>query len=340
MDTDPRLLQLQDWLKKIDPEKIGGTPCDERFSSPRPASSDASFRRYFRVSRCGRTYIVMDAPPEHEDCEPFVRIAGWLRRMGLNAPEVLAWDEANGFLLLSDLGARDYQSALTDGTADALYGDALDALVTLQVKGAEYVAELPPYDVRLLRDEMGLFTDWLAGRHLGLAPPSCWAETVDALVENALAQPQVFVHRDYHSRNLMVTDPNPGILDFQDAVAGPLTYDAVSLLRDCYVRWPSGRVERWRDGYFERLVAAGLQRQAEHAAFVRAFDLMGVQRHLKAAGIFARLWHRDGKRRYLGDIPNTLRYIVEVGRRHGETAVLACWVEAVVLPALEAKDDY
>ena len=340
LDTDPRLSQLRAWLKKIDLENFGGTPCETGFSSLKPASSDASFRRYFRVSRCGQTFIVMDAPPDKEDSAPFVRIAGWLRQMGLNAPEVLAQDADQGFMLLSDLGTLDYQSALTPETADRLYGDALAALVKLQVAGAAYVAQLPPYDARLLREEMMLFEQWLAGTHLGLEMPACWPETVGALVENALAQPQVFVHRDYHSRNLMVTEPNPGILDFQDAVAGPLTYDAVSLLRDCYVRWPDARVSRWRDVWFDQLVAAGLQQRSAHAAFVRAFDLMGVQRHLKAAGIFARLWHRDGKPRYLADIPNTLRYIVEVGQRWSETVALSQWVEQVMLPALEEQDGH
>lgn len=340
LDTDPRLSQLMKWLEKIAVEKNRGTPCPSGFSRPVPASADASFRRYFRVTRCGETFIVMDAPPTQEPCEPFVRISGWLRQMGLNAPEVLAWDETKGFMLLSDLGQQTYQQALTPQTADRLYGDALSALVRLQVKGAEYVARLPAYDAQRLGDEMALFAHWLVGIHLNLEVPADWEQVVQALVENALAQPQVFVHRDYHSRNLMVSDPNPGILDFQDALVGPLTYDAVSLLRDCYLRWPEQKVIQWRDAWFAQLVEAGVQQRRDHAAFVRAFDLMGVQRHLKAAGIFARLWHRDGKARYLEDIPNTLRYIVEVGRAWPETASLAHWVAERVLPALEAKNGH
>ncbi|SIO02744.1 hypothetical protein SAMN05443662_1199 [Sulfurivirga caldicuralii] len=331
LEQDSRLEQLQAWLKIIAREKVGDPP----FSVPESASADASFRRYFRVRRGDERFIVMDAPPQHEDCEPFVRISGWLAQMGLHVPQVLAWDRENGFLLLTDLGTIDYQTALNDATADALYADALDALVTLQTRGDAYLSQLPPYDARLLHEEMELFSDWLITRYLGLEMPPAWTETVQALVESAQAQPAVFGHRDYHSRNLMVTDPNPGILDFQDAVAGPLTYDAVSLLRDCYVRWPEEKVAQWRDAYFDRLVDAGLQQRNDHVPFVRAFDLMGVQRHLKAAGIFARLWLRDGKARYLDDIPNTLRYIAEVGRNYRETNALAEWVESVVLPAFE-----
>ena len=333
MDADSRLEQLQAWLKIIAREKVGDPP----FDKPMPASADASFRRYFRVRRGEETFIVMDAPPQHEDCEPFVRISDWLAQMGLHVPRVLAWDRENGFLLLTDMGHTDYQTALNADNAGRLYGDALDALVTLQTKGRTWLAQLPPYDARLLQTEMALFSDWLAQRYLGLAPPAEWTETVQALVESALAQPAVFVHRDYHSRNLMVSTPNPGILDFQDAVAGPLTYDAVSLLRDCYVRWPQKKVAAWRDAYFHRLVDAGLQQRDDHGAFVRAFDLMGVQRHLKAAGIFARLWLRDGKARYLDDIPNTLRYIVEVGRAYRETAALARWVDEILLPAFQER---
>ncbi len=328
LEQDSRLEQLQAWLKIVAREKVGDPP----FSAPEPASADASFRRYFRVRRGDDTFIAMDAPPQHEDCEPFVRISGWLAQMGLHVPEVLAWDRENGFLLLTDLGTTDYQTALNNSTADALYADALDALVTLQTHGDVYLSQLPPYDARLLHEEMVLFSDWLVDRYVGLPLPAFWMETAHALVESAQAQPAVFVHRDYHSRNLMVTTPNPGILDFQDAVAGPLTYDAVSLLRDCYVRWPEEKVAQWRDAYFDRLVEAGLQQRGDHGAFVRAFDLMGVQRHLKAAGIFARLWLRDGKARYLDDVPNTLRYIAEVGERYRETAALAQWVGRELLP--------
>ncbi len=335
MEQDSRLEQLQAWLKIVGREKVGDPP----FEAPVPASADASFRRYFRVRRGDETFIVMDAPPQHEDCEPFVRISGWLAEMGLHVPQVLAWERENGFLLLTDLGQRDYQSALNDHTADALYGDALNALVTLQREGTSYLSALPPYDARLLHEEMALFSDWLVKQYVELELPDDWVETVHALVESALAQPAVFVHRDYHSRNLMVSTPNPGILDFQDAVAGPLTYDAVSLLRDCYVRWPQEKVTAWRDAYFDRLVAAGLQQRSDHSAFVRAFDLMGVQRHLKAAGIFARLWLRDGKARYLADIPNTLRYIAEVGAGYRETADLAHWVASALLPAFRRVHD-
>ncbi len=332
MDTDPRFSRLRQWLTGTVPAKLGEAPSSE----PVPASGDASFRRYFRIEIGERTCIVMDAPPEREQTEPFVRIAGWLREMGLNAPEVFAWNRDEGFVLMSDLGTVDYQQALNDATADALYRDALMALVRMQQAGDGHVDQLPYYDARLLQEEMALFADWLVGRHLSLEMPDWWPEVTAALTESALAQPQVFVHRDYHSRNLMVSDPNPGLLDFQDAVRGPLTYDAVSLLRDCYVRWPAERVGHWRKQYFDHLVEAGLQRSEDWRGFTRAFDLMGVQRHLKAAGIFARLWHRDGKDRYLADVPNTLRYIVEVGAHYPETRALADWVGETVLPAFEA----
>ncbi|WP_294947982.1 phosphotransferase [Sulfurivirga sp.] len=333
MDTDPRFSRLRQWLAETVPAKLGETPSSE----PVPASSDASFRRYFRIEIGERTFIVMDAPPEQEQTEPFVRIAGWLREMGLNAPEVFAWNREEGFVLLSDLGTVDYQQALNEETADALYRDALMALVRMQQAGDGYVDQLSTYDMRLLQEEMALFADWLVERHLSLDTPDWWPETTAALSESALAQPQVFVHRDYHSRNLMVSDPNPGLLDFQDAVRGPLTYDAASLLRDCYVRWPAEQVDIWRKQYFDQLVQVGLQRPEDWRGFVRAFDLMGIQRHLKAAGIFARLWHRDGKSRYLADVPNTLRYIVEVGVHYPETRVLADWVGETVLPAFEAQ---
>lgn len=333
MSPDVRFEQLCAWLKILDFEKKGETP----FSTPVPASNDASFRRYYRVRAGSHTYIVMDAPPQYENSEPFVRIAGWLNELGLHVPEVLAWDQENGLLLLTDLGTTTYFDVLNETNVQPLYDAALDALVKLQTAGAAYVDQLPEYDARLLGEEMDLFAHWLVENYLGLDMPAYWWEVRSALIESALAQPRVFVHRDYHSRNLMVSPPTPGILDFQDAVAGPLTYDAVSLLRDCYVRWPTAQVENWRDEYFQKLVTAGLQQAGDAKPFKRAFDLMGVQRHLKAAGIFARLWLRDGKPRYLDDIPNTLSYIAEVGADYPETGALAHWVNEVVLPAYEAK---
>jgi len=308
----------------------------------RPASSDASFRRYFRVTHEGASCIVMDAPPENEDCHPFIAVDRLLLDAGLNVPEIIDEDLERGFLLLTDLGSRLYLEALSADTVERLYGDALGALAAIQTC-APAPGLLPDYDRALLLGEMGLFRDWLVGKHLGIGLNATQSGLLDAafdaLAENALAQPQVCVHRDYHSRNLMVTARNnPGILDFQDAVIGPVTYDLVSLLRDCYIEWPRTRVEDWALGYQQLALQSGILR-AEHedpATFLRWFDLMGVQRHLKAAGIFARLNHRDGKPGYLDDIPRTLGYVVEVAARHEALTGLGEFVESQVLVELHA----
>lgn len=311
-----------------------------------PASADASFRRYFRVTRAGHApLIVMDAPPGREDVGPYLRVAAMLQRIGVNAPRVLERSVEDGFLLLSDLGTRMYLPELSQpGRADPLYADALDALVRIQSHGAPAALELPPYDAKLLRFEMSLFPDWLLQRHLGLAlsaqEETMLRESMDALVANALEQPQVFVHRDYHSRNLMVCPAaNPGILDFQDAVRGGLTYDLVSLLRDSYIAWPQQRVVGWALEFRRKAAAAGLETGRDEAQFLRWFDLMGVQRHLKVGGIFARLWHRDGKQGYLADIPRTLQYAVGSCARHADFAELGALIESRVLPAVVAQLD-
>ena len=263
----------------------------------------------------------MDAPPGQEDTRPFVAIARRLREIGLNVPEVLADDPGRGFLLLSDLGTQQYLAALDEGSVGRLYGDALGALVTLQACGPG-AGELPPYDEALLLREMELFRDWYLGRHLGLTLGAAEQQVLDnafrLLAATALAQPQVAVHRDYHSRNLMVAPHNPGILDFQDAVFGPVTYDLVSLLRDCYIAWPQALVEEWALGYQHLAFDSGILRERDEERFLRWFDLMGVQRHLKAIGIFARLNHRDGKAGYLKDIPRTLAYLQTVAGRYRE----------------------
>ncbi|HLT92888.1 MAG TPA: phosphotransferase [Woeseiaceae bacterium] len=305
-----------------------------------PASEDASFRRYFRVHTADGTRIAMDAPPEREDSRPFVEIAGWLELIGVNAPRILAANLRRGLLLLTDLGSLPYLTALErePGSADRLYGDALAALRRIQERGRQWQRRLPPYDEKLLRFELSLFRDWLCGRHLGLELTGdrerSWAACCDLLVANALDQPRVFVHRDYHSRNLMVTETaNPGILDFQDAVEGPLTYDLVSLLKDCYIRWPAERVRDWALAHFaalDRELLGGLGQQE----LLARFELMGVQRHLKAAGIFARLCHRDGKAGYLRDVPRTLSYVLEVAPRYPALEFLAHLVEHEVLPRM------
>ncbi len=303
-----------------------------------PASTDASFRRYFRVQSSETSLIVMDAPTPQEDCLPFVRIAAYLEAMGLNAPRIIAADLERGFLLLSDLGTTQYLEHLLANAADAdqLYDDAIVALNAMQSRGAAYQSMLPPYDSDLLEFELALFHDWLCGAHLGVEFSSAeemrWQDTCSLLVQDALDQPQVFVHRDYHSRNLMVTPQNnPGILDFQDAVEGAITYDLVSLLKDCYIRWPAERVLRWVGGFYENL-GPDVRAQMSIEQFIRHFELMGVQRHLKAAGIFARLNHRDGKPGYLADIPRTLSYIVELGPRYEELGFLVDVITERCLP--------
>jgi len=311
---DSRLETLKDWVGKV---------LDIREYEVRPASTDASFRRYFRVTSPGATHIVMDAPPDKEDMRPFIEVAQRLHHLGLNVPEVLEQDLAQGYLLLTDLGERMYLPQLNAGTVERLYGDALGALVVLQAGIFSDPAFLPEYGEPLLRREMELFREWYLGHHLGLGLSETQHATLDdafaALSRSALAQPRVWVHRDYHSRNLMVTSVNnPGILDFQDAVRGPATYDLVSLLRDCYIAWPRAQVEEWALGYQVLALQSGLPVCEDEAQFLREFDLMGVQRHLKASGIFARLNHRDGKPGYLNDIPRTLGYVVEVASRRPE----------------------
>jgi aminoglycoside/choline kinase family phosphotransferase len=331
---DPRLALLRQWLE----EGLGW-----QGSGLAPASADASFRRYFRVTRPDGTFVAMDAPPDKEDVGPYLKVAGMLAETGVNAPRVLARNAQDGFLLLTDLGSVTYLAALADRSlADRLYEDAIEALVRIQARGAAHAAELPPYDEKLLRFEMSLFPDWLLARHLGLelsaAERKMLAESFDRLVAAALEQPRVFVHRDYHSRNLMVCeDSNPGILDFQDAVQGPVTYDLVSLLRDCYVAWPQERVVGWALEFWARARAAGVDAGDDEETFLRWFDLMGVQRHLKASGIFARLWHRDGKPGYLPDVPRTLAYIEQACARHAEFAALGELVRGRVLPAMQAS---
>jgi aminoglycoside/choline kinase family phosphotransferase len=287
-----------------------------------PASSDASFRRYFRVTCDRQSYIVMDAPPEKEDCRPFMAVARAMAGLGLNVPRILEADLANGFLLLSDLGSQHYLQALNEQTVSGLYGDALEALRLLQAAPLAG-SGLPDYDRALLLREMALFRDWYLARHLGMAMSEALDDVLQQsfafLAEKALSQPRVWVHRDYHSRNLMVTETqNPGILDFQDAVIGPVTYDLVSLLRDCYISWPREQVIRWVRNYLAAVQADGGLKDVEAEQFMRWFDFMGIQRHLKAIGIFARLNYRDNKPGYLPEIPRTLGYVIAVCGQYPE----------------------
>lgn len=309
-----RLQQLNQWLAEI----IGSEDYQLQ-----PASGDASFRRYFRLTHNDETCIVMDAPPAQEGCSPFIDVAERLLAVNINVPRILEKDLKQGFLLLSDLGDEQYLDHLTEESADKLYQDAMQALFCMQQQTD--TNGLPPYDEKLLLQEMELFRDWLLKKHIGLdlskEIQTMLDEVFKLLLDEALAQPKVFVHRDYHSRNLMINGSgfdsgNPGVLDFQDAVCGPFTYDLVSLLKDCYIKWPGQQIRGWAHNFFEQI--AENHPDIDEEKFMQWFDLMGVQRHLKASGIFARLCHRDGKSGYLADIPRTLSYIVDLNGEYPE----------------------
>ena len=308
------------------------------------ASVDASFRQYYRVERDAESFIIMDAPPSQEDCHPFVQIAGYLESMGLNCPRILGADFDNGFVLMTDLGSTRYIDEFHKNSerATELYNDAIDALLTLQEKGEAYQQQLPTYDYDFISFELSIFRDWLCGRHLGIdfteEEEKQWQDCCEFLIDNALRQKQVFMHRDYHSRNLMVTqENNPGILDFQDAVEGPITYDVVSLFKDCYIKWPADEIKAWALRYYDRL-KDDTKEELPRDEFLQQFHLMGVQRHLKAAGIFARLNHRDGKPGYLGDIPRTLEYITDTAPQFEELAFLSDLVGNRVAPSIAEKE--
>ncbi|MEW8624546.1 MAG: phosphotransferase [Candidatus Thiodiazotropha sp.] len=323
-----RIAQLKDWLNTL--------PGVEDYTFA-PASGDASFRRYFRIGMGDKSYIAMDAPTDKEDTKPFIQVAKAFESIGLNVPHIHAMNLQQGFLLLEDLGDVLYLDRLNPQTVDRLYGDALGALVTLQACGPLH--GLPRYDRKLLINEMELFRDWLLEAHLQLQLSREERQLLDnlfqLLADNALQQPQVCVHRDYHSRNLMVVNThNPGVIDFQDAVIGPVTYDLVSLLKDCYIEWPAEQVEAWAMGYFELACQSGVLTQEDESSFLTWFDLMGVQRHLKASGIFARLNQRDGKPGYLQDIPRTLNYILGVADRYQATRELGEFLRLRVMPSL------
>jgi N-acetylmuramate 1-kinase len=314
--TDPRLDELRAWLAV----RFGAAPY-----SLAPASADASFRRYFRVAAGGRTWIAMDAPPPREDCRPFVRVAELLRAAGVHAPEVLAQDVERGFLLLTDLGDTSYLAALNADNADRLFGDAIEALLKWQLASKDKM--LPPYDEAALRRECDLFTEWYIGRHLAWsltpAQQQALSDAIALVIARALAQPAVYVHRDYMPRNLMVTEPNPGVIDFQDAVYGPITYDMVSLTRDAFVSWEEERVIDWCARYWEKAKRRGLPVRPDFGEFYADLEWMGLQRHLKVLGIFARIRYRDGKGGYLEDTPRFLRYARTVAERYRELAPLA-----------------
>lgn len=307
-----RLEQLHAWTTKICP----GQPY-----TLAPASADASFRRYFRLTFAdGSTRIMMDAPPPQEDCRPFLHVAELFAGAGVHVPEVFASNVEQGFLLLSDLGSTTYLSALTPDNASDMYAEALGALASIQSTSRPGL--LPEYDRAHLLREMELFPVWYIDRHknvaLSDAEKNALYEVFDTILAINLAEPKVFVHRDYHSRNLMASSPNPGILDFQDAVYGPITYDLASLFKDAYIHWEEAQTLDWLARYWDAARKLGLPVRADFAEFHRDYEFMGAQRHIKVLGIFARLWHRDGKDAYLHDMPLVMHYLRTVCKRYGE----------------------
>ena len=346
LKNDARLSLIRSWLTRDLGWRVG------RISV---ASADASFRRYFRVSRGdvdpaawaprADTLIVMDAPPGKEDVAPYLKVSSLLEQAGAHVPHVHASDSKRGFIVMEDLGDIQYLSRLKTGRGvDKLYGEALTTLANIQVRGLRAASALPPYDRAPLERELNLMPEWFLRKHLGLelSPEERALLTVsfEFLINEALLQPQVFVHRDFHSRNLMVL-PNdnkggPGVIDFQDALCGPIGYDLVSLLKDCYISWSRERVERWVRGYRRVLGNLGANVGDSEYQFMRWFDLIGVQRHLKVLGIFARLWHRDGKIGYLADLPLTLEYVRDACRRYPELVEFERWLAWRVEPQLAA----
>ena len=333
----PRIIQLREWLNHLFPRQH-----HEEELRIEPASADASFRRYFRVTlENGDTRIVMDAPPEHEDCRPFLHVAALFRDAGVHVPEVYAQDLEQGFLLLSDLGNTTYLNVLDATTAPALYRDANAALVDIQRVSRPGV--LPAYDRALLERELNLFPDWYVAKHLGAAltpdQGAALRSVFETLLANNLAQPQVFVHRDYHSRNLMVIDgaypANPGIIDFQDAVYGPITYDLVSLYRDAYITWEEERELDFVIRYWEMAKKAALPVNPDFDAFYRDYEWMGAQRQIKVLGIFARLYHRDGKDGYLKDMPRVMAYLRRTCTRYNALAPMARLLDQLENRAVE-----
>jgi N-acetylmuramate 1-kinase len=337
---DPRFLSLSRWLQQYFENQAA--PHSIAPVTLELISGDASFRRYFRLTRGDSSYIAVDSPPQLVPIAPFVALAKAYQSKGIKVPEVMLADEQAGFMLLSDLGDVQLLSLLNSGTVEGYYRQALALLPAITGVRASIDAALPVYDAAFVQRELGIFSEWLIGVHLSLTLEDATSDMLSAafalLTENALDQPQVGMHRDFHSRNLMVKDDSLWVIDFQDAVIGPVTYDAVSLLRDCYVRWSDATVQALAQHHYHLCLDAGLiPADVPFTQYQTWFDLMGLQRHIKAAGIFARLHHRDGKSGYLADIPLTLSYIVDIAARYPGLQPLSAWVAAAVLPALEAK---
>jgi N-acetylmuramate 1-kinase len=350
LEHDPRLNLIRTWLTRDLAWRIGGISV---------ASADASFRRYFRVSRGdvdpaawapqADTLIVMDAPPGKEDIAPYLKVSNLLEQAGAHVPHVHASDARRGFVVMEDLGNTQYLSLLKTGRGvDKLYGDALTTLANIQVRGLRAAQQLEPYDRAPLERELNLMPEWFLRKHLGLdlSPEerALLTVTFEFLINEALLQPQVFVHRDYHSRNLMVLPAasmdkgGPGVIDFQDALRGPVGYDLVSLLKDCYISWSRERVERWVKGYRRVLGNLGANVGDSEYQFIRWFDLIGVQRHIKVLGIFCRLWHRDGKIGYLADLPLTFEYVRDACRRYPELVEFERWLDMRIAPLLDGAN--
>ncbi len=323
MKTDLRLSQLTIWLSSLtlNLPYFKGKLTSAAITLT-PASSDASFRRYFRLKLANHSLIVMDAPPpqENKSCQPFVYIAGLLAKQRVNVPNILASDLEQGFILLSDLGTQTWLDILTPQNADGLFAQAIDSLIKLQQ--APLTAKLPHYNEALLQRELSLFPEWYLNRHCNIVLTETqqqqWQKMCNFLIKSALHQPQVLVHRDYMPRNLMLSDPNPGILDFQDAVYGPITYDITCLFKDAFISWPEPYVVKWLKTYWQQAKQQGINIHQQFADFYLASDLMGVQRHLKVIGIFARILHRDNKPHYINDVPRFFNYLKEVMNRRPE----------------------
>lgn len=336
---DLRYTDLEKWLLETLPNFTGFNSEDWRLEA---VSGDASFRRYFRAISGEFSWIAVDAPPEKEDSQPFIDVALALANADVSVPEVCSYDLSQGFMLLGDLGDELYLPHLTGDKVDELYAQALTTLIQMQQCQALPGKHLPSYDETLLRREVELFRDWFAEQLLDIELDDEGQRLIsflfDYLIDAALEQPKVFVHRDYHSRNIMYRKGEaPGIIDFQDAVHGPITYDLVSLLRDCYINWPDEQVYAWVEQFRQDLIQNG-QHMPDAKHFARWFDLMGAQRHLKAIGIFARLHIRDGKPAYLADIPRTLNYLIAVTAKFEELKPVAGWLVAVVVPAMRQHE--